>query len=407
MVITKYHGCKMGFVFEDMILTNTHLFSDESKVGNIYTARVDKKILNIDAAFLDIGESDPVYYQISEFKNRHIKLHGSKSDDLKTGGTILVMIDKDAAGTKKGVATADISLSGNDVIVNTSGSIGVSHKIKDPEIKDLLKKRLTEAVLSVPINNKDINYGVIARTSSGSKDVETVAEETIILLRKLDDIISRSKFCTPGQLMYKKEDSYVSFIKEVKRRYPDKSISVYTDDAFVYDILKDIYKTPDSDLYSFNTLDSINVSLFTDNLTNLINIYNIEKQMERALSRKVYISSGAELVIDRTEAATVIDVNSSKAIKGRDRDDFILSLNMKAATAIAKELVLRNISGIIIIDFVNMKKSDDYKKLINHLNNEISKDPIRCSYVDTTALGLVELTRKKTRKSLYEIMKNI
>ena len=209
-------------------------------------------------------------------------------------------------------------------------------------------------------------------------------------------MIKQSIYLTPGTCLYKKPRDFVSYASDVSlrlRNSGEEEPEIITDIPEVYD--------------TFNESTSVNsykCSFYNDSMLSLSKVYNLEKNMERALSRRVYLNSGAELVIDRTEAMTVIDVNSGKAVKGNDRRAFLLKLNKEAATAVAKELRLRNISGIIIIDFVNMEDSEDIRELVHHLKAEISKDDVRCTFVDVTPLGLIELTRKKTGKSLYDLI---
>ena len=209
-------------------------------------------------------------------------------------------------------------------------------------------------------------------------------------------MIKQSIYLTPGTCLYKKPGDFVSYASDVSlrlRNNKEEPLEIITDIPEVFDSFSESAAE-----------NSDKCSLYNDSMLSLSKVYNLEKNIERALSRKVYLNSGAELVIDRTEAMTVIDVNSGKAVKGNDRRAFLLKLNKEAATAVAKELRLRNISGIIIVDFVNMEDSEDTRALVHHLKSEISKDDVRCTFVDVTPLGLIELTRKKTGRSLYEVI---
>ena len=405
LVITEYKDKMMGFVYEDMKLITAHLFSDRSLAGNIYVARVDKLLKNINAAFLDIGIGDEIFWQIDE-KDNIIYTKKAKASRVSIGDQLLVMIDKDAAGSKKAVVKTELSLGNENIIINTSGEVGVSHKIYSREKRDELKNTVSEVISEFTgktgyddVNQKpaeDFSLGAIIRTSAESIPAEELKKEASVLIQKMDSMIKQSIYLTPGTCLYKKPRDFVSYASDVSlrlRNSGEEEPEIITDIPEVYD--------------TFNESTSVNsykCSFYNDSMLSLSKVYNLEKNMERALSRRVYLNSGAELVIDRTEAMTVIDVNSGKAVKGNDRRAFLLKLNKEAATAVAKELRLRNISGIIIIDFVNMEDSEDIRELVHHLKAEISKDDVRCTFVDVTPLGLIELTRKKTGKSLYDLI---
>ena len=405
LVITEYQDKMMGFVYEDMKLITAHLFSDRSLAGNIYVARVDKLLKNINAAFLDIGIGDEIFWQIDE-KDNIIYTKKAKASRVSIGDQLLVMIDKDAAGSKKAVVKTELSLGNENIIINTSGEVGVSHKIYSREKRDELKNTVSEVISEFTgktgyddVNQKpaeDFSLGAIIRTSAESIPAEELKKEASVLIQKMDSMIKQSIYLTPGTCLYKKPRDFVSYASDVSlrlRNSGEEEPEIITDIPEVYD--------------TFNESTSVNsykCSFYNDSMLSLSKVYNLEKNMERALSRRVYLNSGAELVIDRTEAMTVIDVNSGKAVKGNDRRAFLLKLNKEAATAVAKELRLRNISGIIIIDFVNMEDSEDIRELVHHLKAEISKDDVRCTFVDVTPLGLIELTRKKTGKSLYDLI---
>lgn len=405
LLITEYQDKMMGFVYEDMKLITAHLFSDRSLAGNIYIARVDKLLKNINAAFLDIGIGDEIFWQIDE-KDKIIYTKKAKASRVSIGDQLLVMIDKDAAGSKKAVVKTELSLGNENIIINTSGEVGVSHKIYSREKRDELKSVVSELIAEcIGKNGHDglksgpasfFNYGAIIRTSAEAIPAEKLKEEALVLIQKLDSMIKQSIYLTPGMCLYKKPGDFVSYASDVSlrlRNNKEEPLEIITDIPEVFDAFSES---------AAETSDKC--SLYNDSMLSLSKVYNLEKNIERALSRKVYLNSGAELVIDRTEAMTVIDVNSGKAVKGNDRRAFLLKLNKEAATAVAKELRLRNISGIIIVDFVNMEDSEDTRALVHHLKSEISKDDVRCTFVDITPLGLIELTRKKTGRSLYEII---
>ena len=146
--------------------------------------------------------------------------------------------------------------------------------------------------------------------------------------------------------------------------------------------------------------DEIDISYYDDEMVALDKVYNIETDLKKLFSRTVYLKSGGSLIVEPTEAMTVIDVNSGKAIKGKNAEASYLKINMEAASQIARLLRVRNMSGIIIIDFISMKDPESVKKLTEHMKSELKKDEVKALYVDMTPLGLVEITRKKITKPL-------
>ena len=164
--------------------------------------------------------------------------------------------------------------------------------------------------------------------------------------------------------------------------------------------------TDDKEIFDeyVNCYDEHNIILYTDEMVSMSNLYNLKSLTDKALNSKAYLKSGAYLVIETTEAMTVIDVNTGKAIRGNNTEEYKYKINDEAAREIARQIRLRNLSGIIIIDFISMKNSEYDKMLLNRLSEYVSTDSIPTKVVDITKLGLVELTRKKVRKPLHEVL---
>lgn len=388
LIITEYQNQIMGFLFENNTLYEVHSFDENCTIGNIYVARVENIVENIDAAFLSIDGTESCYYSLKENQKRHIVLNPKKKDCISEGDLLLVQVSREPAKKKKGEVTANLTLTGKYVVINRTGVVGISSKIKDEEKREELKTLVSETILS---NSDDRlqNYGAIVRTESVNASSEEIKKETVKLLCKLNAIIDQARYRKEYSLLEKNGSGYQHLIQNNLVSSYD-SFEVVTDIESVYNDLKD-------DI-------SCNIVLYQDKLTNLLNVYRIEKQLETALARRVYLKSGAYLVVDVTEALTVIDVNTGKSVHGKNRAEHILKINKEAAQKVSEILRIRNLSGIIIIDFINMESQKDIAELISYLKHEISYDKVKTTFVDLTALGLVELTRKKVRKPLYEII---
>lgn len=392
LLITECQNLVMGFLYEDNTLFEVHSFDENTILGNIYTARVENVVLTMDAAFLSIDGTENCYYSLKENRDRHIFLNRKKENRVSVGDTLLVQVSKEAVKTKRCEVTADLTLSGKYVVVTRNGVVGVSSKIKEHQKRDMLKMTVQEAISDFQADGMhEIEHlGVIVRTNAAAAAPDDLKKETIKLLCKLEEVIKRAYFLKEHTLVSKSEKGYIKFIQqELCSRYD--SVEVITDMEAVFQDLKAV---------------SCDVSLYQDNMISLRNVYGIEGKLRKLLARRVYLKSGGYLVVDVTEALTVIDVNSGKAVIGRNHQKHILKVNKEAAAKAAEVLRIRNLSGIIIIDFINMESRRDEQELIDYLKNEICHDSVQTSFIDVTPLGLVELTRKKVRKPLHEILGN-
>lgn len=389
-IVINKENIKLGYYFEDDKLSEIRCYENDSLLGNIYMGRVSNILSNINAAFVDIAPGKSCYLPLEDYKS---------DKKLKIGDLIAVQIVKDSIKTKQPTVTTDICLTGKYVIIHTDKTVGVSAKIRDNATRESLKNLFKEVKVGFEASKKceDISYGAIIRTSAATiNDIGDIHDEIIKseihkLLMKLDDMLYKSQFSTAYSTIYKSEESY---IKDMHSFSEKTECEVITDDEGIYEEYAGIY-------------DDIDIKLYSDNMISLSNLYNLNSLTEKALNKRVYLKSGAYLVIEHTEAMTVIDVNSGKAIKGKNSEEYIYKLNSEAAVEIARQLRIRNLSGIIIVDFVSMKNDELNFKLLNELKNLTLKDEVPVKVVDITSLGLVELTRKKIRKPIYEMARLI
>lgn len=396
-ILTKINNLMMGFLLEDGKPSEIRCYEDDSILGNIYVGRVSNIVKNINAAFIDIKKGFSCYYPLEEYTG----------NSLKIGDLLPVQINKEPIKTKQPSVTTKLSMAGEYVLVHQDDVVGVSAKISDSSERDRLKAIVGRAVSDFKANQKSIDtfFGGIIRTKANGISEEELYNETINLLCKLDEIIYKSQYATGYSCMYEKMPGYLtdidtfaklnaelggSYIGSDVNGVNNNGVEIITDIEEVIEKCRE-YKISGPKLYS-------------DPMISLKACYSLDTIIEKALNKKVYLKSGAYLIIEPTEAMTVIDVNSGKAIKGNVKEDKILSINEEAAREIAKQLRLRNISGIIIVDFISMKNSHNNELLMNTLKEAVYKDSVSTIVVDMTRLGLVEMTRKRMKRPLYEII---
>ncbi len=353
-------------------------------VGNIYCGIVEK-ILPSKFAFINIGEEKNAFMQLSDKKQENLyeykdnKNYGLK---IKQGDCVVVQIEKEAYGLKSAAVSFNLNFVGKYAILITNQSgIGISKKIEDEE----LKKKLKNAAESVVGEN----YAVILRTSCEKADIEEIKSEIIKLYEKSVEVLKKGLYIKPPAMIYEAENETEKLIRD-----------------FITDDKDEIIVNEKSVFESFlNTDYKKNLRLYEDNIP-MFNFYGIQSQLEKALNNKIWLKSGGFIIIDEVEACTVIDVNSGKFI-GKDKRKTALKTNLEACREAAKQIRLRNLSGMIIIDFIDMVFTEDKQAVTDCLKEIVKKDRISTTIVGMTELGLMQLTRKKTRISLGKALTDI
>lgn len=374
-----------GVVEEDK-LTEVYLENpvDQSRLNNIYIGKVQNIVKNINAAFVEFQKDCVGYFPLEELEMAiFTKKQGKKS--LVVGDEILVQVVKEAYKTKAAVLTSNLSFPGKYFVITTGkNNIGLSGKLSASDKKRL--KELTENVLG------DCPYGVVVRTNAASAEEQQLREELQSMTEQVRDLLEKAMYRT----VYTKltEDNY-DYLSLIKNAYPHQMEQIVTDD-------RDIYQKIKSYLEQFQPQDQEKLVFYEDDLLPLKKLYNLELQLEHALRERVWLRSGAYLVIEQTEAFGVIDVNTGKFDGRKQKADTFLKINLEAAKEAARQIRLRNLSGIILIDFINMKNEEDNKELMEQLAHFVKADRVKTHVVDMTALGIVEVTRKKERCCLSE-----
>lgn len=394
LLITKKEGTVLSVKVEDGKIAQIQAQPENEKslLGNIYVGKVRNIVKNINAAFVEFEHGKMGYLSL-DTKVCPIHADGVVSDGTRVliGDEIIVQIEREAVKTKPPTLSGKLNFPGKYVVlIYGEDTVSVSSKIKDTEKKQQLREILQNSI--------EGNYGFIARTNSKDVDEDTILKEIAFLKNKLEDILRfgthRAKFnClyhAPAAYLCDIRDSYDVFLE-----------NIITDDDEIYTEIEEFIKV-------YQPEDIKKLKRWDENDGKLDAVYDITKTLEHALMPKVWLKNGGYIIIQPTEALVSIDVNTGKAIsKKKDVQKTFLKVNLEAATQIARQLRLRNLSGMILIDFIDMKDPEYNKQLLDRLRIEFAKDPVKTILVDMTKLGLVEVTRKKVRKSLYEQLKDI
>ncbi len=384
--IDSDHGFDRVGIVEDGRLVEFHSEerSKEKLVGNIYRGRVINVLQGMEAAFVDIGDDKNAYLYVKEALPRDLLYTGEKykiSEIIKSGQDSIVQVKKEPSGNKGAKVTTHIELPGRYLVFTPfSNRINISRRIENPiEVKNL--KEIGSRII------KD-NMGIIFRTASDGIDESILKEEYDILYNIYIKIEKERNFLPCPKLIYKEPDLGYQIVRD---SYNDNIDKIIVNNKDVYDsliLMEEHYP------FHFSNKMELNKD-FT-----IANEFKIHEDIKEALERIVKLRSGGYIVIDETEAFTVIDVNTGKFVGTNSLGDTILKTNVEAAEEIARQMRLRDIGGIIIVDFIDMRNKDDIQLVLSTLKRYLKKDRIKTNIIDITKLGLVELTRKKIRRSL-------
>lgn len=362
-------------------------------LGNIYIGKVKNIVKNINSAFIDLGNGQIGYYSLTDnkthlFADTAWQLCQETEDSrrpLRQGDEILVQVERDAVKTKDPVLTSNLNFTGTYLVL-TQGKkqIGFSGKIRDKAWKHHMQNLLEKETAG--------SFGVIVRTNAREAAEEDILQELELLSRRRKNLLETASHRTCYSLLAASEPSYVTSIRDAYRNELD---AVVTDDKLCYEALRQYMEENRPE-------DLRKLSFYEDPLLSLSKLYSLETAVEQALGKHVWLKSGGYLVIEPTEALTVIDVNTGKYTGKKTQAETILKINREAAAEAARQLRLRNLSGIIIVDFIDMEAEEHQLELMSLLERELLKDPVKTVLVDMTQLGLVEITRKKVKRPLAE-----
>ena len=349
---------------------------DRQKAGEIYKARVESVLPGINAAFVTIGEG----------RNAFLYLNDVHDMEVAQNQELVVQVTKTAIKNKGARVTPRISLPGRYlVLVPGGGEAGVSRRIMD----DGERRRLRHFAREL----KGEDFGVIIRTAAEGVDEETLAADVEYLLALWREIEHNARLQSAPCLLYKD----MGLLGRVLRDEVHGSV-----DEIILDSEEETRRVNEY-VATLHEADRPHVS-FYDGAVPIFEYYGIEAEIEQALERKVWLRSGAYLVIEHTEALTVIDVNTGKYVGDLDMRHTTLATNLEAADEVARQLRLRSIGGIVVVDFIDMEFEEDRKKLLDRLEEVFQLDRSRARVFSMTQLGLVELTRKRGRPDLKSVL---
>lgn len=362
---------------------------DKKLSGNIYKGRVVNVLPGMEAAFVDIGlQKNAFLYLKDAIPVELLKMEKKKVEELsiadvvKRGDEIVVQIVKEPFESKGARITRYLSVPGRYVVLMPFNSyIGVSRKINSEEERSRLK-HLAEGILPK-------GMGCIIRTASGGISKEDLESDINFLVNTFEKLNTESKLKRPPSLLYRELD----IIQRMARDYIDSSVDrIVVNEKGKYEEIKEITRLISPE-YEHK------VEYF-DESHDIFGFLGVEKMIKNAINRVVRLENGGYIVIDETEALTSIDVNTGKFIGNRGLDDTVVQMNIEAAVEIAKQIRLRNIGGIIIIDFIDMKDKRNEESVIRALEEALKKDRTKTNVLGMTRLGLVEMTRKKSSSRL-------
>lgn len=386
ILITKEEHSVWTWEVEDSEVVEIHCSPMEQNqkpvLNSIYVGKVQNIVANIGAAFIDIGGVN-CYYDLSQAKHAFFTNKIGKKP-LCIGDELVVQITREAAKTKAPTVSSNISFTGRYAVLTFGNTrIGASAKISKLQREEL------KAKLQV-LKNED--YGIILRTNAKDVPFEVVLDEIKKLQNRLEHLKETAMHRTCFSCL---EAAVKPYIADLKNVYLDGLEEIIVEDGDVFEEVRSYLETEQPESLTI-------LRKYEDRALSLAALYNLRKVRERALNKHVWLKHGGYLVIEPTEALTVVDVNSGKDISKKNTVESYLKINMEAAQEIAKQMRLRNLSGIILIDFINLDDEDAMQKLLKSFRYYLSKDPIQATLIDVTGLQLVEVTRKKVRKPLYE-----
>jgi len=364
-------------------------------ISNIYKGRVSRVLPGMQAAFIEIGLERTAFLHASDIvdpKRVGALADGERSDNIRNliveGNEVLVQVVKDPLGTKGARLTTYITLPSRYLVYMPHGTgVGVSARVEN----EVERERLRSVVQG--FTNADESAGFIVRTAAEDA-LPAALQADMVYLRKLWEFIRQKGLRTqPGNLVHADLPLHLRVLRDLLG--PDVA-RVLVDQQGVYREMQEFAT-------SFMPEALPCIELVTDDRP-VFELYQVEQELHKALERKVSLKSGGYVIIDQTEAMTTIDVNTGAFVGHRNLEETIFLTNLEAAATIARQLRLRNLGGIIIIDFIDMEESQHRQQVIQALERALSRDHVKTNISSVSPLGLVEMTRKRTRESLEHVL---
>lgn len=393
--IDSYAGNVISALADDKRLLEyqTEKLNGKVIVGSVFKGMVENVLPGMQVAFVNIGLEKNGYLSTGESLVSKAQLEEAVSLptklDVKEGDEVIVQVVKDTSGTKGVRLTTHISFAARDVVYMPEYDfVVVSHRIEDESLR--------EQLLKIGEEIKPEKGGLIMRTVAKVENKEYFIEERKYLEKVYEEILLKSKAVKAPALLYEDGNLSKRMLRDVYT--PDVQEIIVSDYQLYCEVLDEAIKRGGAIVDKVKYYDKTR-DLFTD--------YGLDGEVDGMLRKKVNLESGAYIIIDKTEALTVIDVNTGKYIGDDSLEKTVFETNLMASDEIARQLRLRNIGGIVIIDFIDMEDETHREAVVERLKTALKEDRTRCNVVGMTGLGLVELTRKKTRKeSFSSLVKN-
>ena len=390
ILILKLYDKLLCLLLNGNRILSAHAQNEKSiAIGDIYIGKVQNISRNINAAFVDLGNKYLTFLPLSDAKAATV-LNRTPDGTIKPGDELLIQLTKEPLKTKLAGVTTRISLSGRYVVVRThtadagNDSVQVSSKLNK---KQQNRFRSLEA-----LQNLSGQYQIIVRTNAAALTEETpLTEEAEALTEKLTHLLEIADKRTCYSCLYRSQPDYITFIQNAYRTEYDE---VVTDLPDIYEALQASFQDTD-----------IPIRFYEDSLLPLHKLYCVETRIQELLAAKVWLKSGGYLVIEPTEALISIDVNTGKCETGQNAEETFMKINREAAEMIAVQLRARNLSGMILVDFINLKHKEQEQQLLEYMHRLLKQDPVTANAVDMTGLGLMEITRKKTGPNFAQQMR--
>lgn len=369
---------------------------EDSILDEIYIGKVQNIVKNISAAFVEIAPGTVCYLPLEDLKHPVYTKKGT-SQNIQQGDELLVQVKREGIKTKAPAVTTNLTLHGKYALLTTGNTqISVSSKLPKEE-----KERLVRVVKDnssadngslEEMSAGERDYGWLLRTNAGGASPEVIKKDLLRLQTKYGELMKTAQYRTCFSCLLARPSAY---LKRLSDLYTEEVDEILTDDRELFEQMTEYFQENQPE-------DTAKLRFYEDRLLPMEKLYSFDHHLKEALGERVWLKSGGYLVIQPTEALTVIDVNTGKFTAGKKKEAAFLKLNQEAALEAARQIRLRNLSGIVIIDFINMEEKESEVQLLKTLDDALRRDPIRTTLVDMTKLSLVEITRMKKERPLHE-----
>ena len=387
-------SCTVAALSEEERIVEIRLESDQEKsiLGNIYTGQVENIASNIQAAFVQIEPGKRCYYPLAEAQRAVFSAGRKGNGPLRPGDELLVQVSRDAMKGKLPALTSNLNFTGRYLVLTTGDKkFGLSSKLAQED-----RHRLS-GWLKEEAERPDKEFGIIVRTNAADASKEEILKELEWLKGRYHKAVVQGRNRTCFSLVLETEPFYVAAVRDAYGRDLDEII---TDVPKIREMILGYLEEISPELKE-------KLRFYQDKLLPLYKLYRVETALDAIQKEKVWLNSGGFLVIQQTEAFVSIDVNSGKYTGKKKMEETFRKINLEAAAEISRQLRLRNLSGIILIDFINMENPDHREELFHVLQKLLRKDPIKSRAIDITPVHILEMTRKKVRRPVIEDIREL